>query len=51
MGKLVKKILDDLSIVCIDWENVLGWAAVSRVSTRKVYQGVGELSLYVGPDF
>jgi len=49
-GKTGQKILDDPSIVCIDGENVLGWAAVSRVSTRKVYQGVGELSLYVDPD-
>jgi L-amino acid N-acyltransferase YncA len=45
-----KKFLDDLSLVCMDGDNVLGWAAISRVSARKVYQGVGELSLYVDPD-
>ena len=44
------KILDDLSLVYLDGDNVLGWAAISRVSTRKVYQGVGELSLYVDPE-
>jgi len=45
-----KKFLNELSIVCMDGDNVLGWAAISRVSTRKVYRGVGELSLYVVPE-
>ena len=45
-----KKFLKDLSLVCSEGNNVLGWAAISRVSSRKVYQGVGELSLYVDPD-
>ena len=43
-----EKFLHHLSLVCLDEEQVLGWAAISRVSSRKVYQGVGELSLYVG---
>ena len=45
-----EKFLHHLSLVYLDTERVLGWAAISRVSTRKVYQGVGELSLYVDPD-
>ena len=43
-----EKFLHHLSLVCLDNEQVLGWAAISRVSSRKAYQGVGELSLYVG---
>lgn len=27
---------------------VLGWAALSRVSSRRVYEGVAEVSIYVG---
>jgi L-amino acid N-acyltransferase YncA len=30
-------------------ENVLGWAALTRGSTRAVYRGVGEVSIYVDP--
>jgi len=45
------KFLNDLSLVCMEEGIVLGWAAISLVSTRKAYEGVGELSLYVDPDF
>ena len=45
-----EKFLHHLSLVCLKEDQVLGWAAISRVSSRKVYEGVGELSLYVGPD-
>ena len=45
-----KKFLKDLSLVCMEENDVVGWTAISRVSSRKVYQGVGELSLYVDPD-
>jgi len=48
--KWSKKFLSNLSIICMDEISILGWAAISLVSTRKVYQGVGELSLYVDPD-
>lgn len=41
------KFLHHLSRVCLEEERVLGWAAISQVSSRKIYQGVGELSLYV----
>lgn len=29
---------------------VLGWAALSHVSSRPVYRGVGEVGIYVDPD-
>src|SRR5215813_11259756 len=29
---------------------ILGWAALSSVSARKVYRGVAEVSIYVGED-
>ena len=29
--------------------NVLGWIALSPVSTRKVYEGVAEVSIYIDP--
>ena len=29
---------------------MLGWAALSRVSTRPCYAGVAEVSVYVAPD-
>ncbi|WJG11027.1 GNAT family N-acetyltransferase [Aliiglaciecola sp. LCG003] len=34
-------------LVAIDKQEVLGWAALSAVSTREVYQGVAEVSVYV----
>lgn len=36
--------------VALDDDRVLGWVAVSPVSTRPVYAGVVELSVYVDPD-
>jgi phosphinothricin acetyltransferase len=35
--------------VALDEERVLGWVAVSAVSSRAVYAGVVELSVYVEP--
>lgn len=31
-------------------DRVLGWAAISPYSTREVYKGVAEVSIYVHPD-
>jgi len=45
-----EKFPSNLALVCLDSGIVLGWAAISRTSTREVYQGVGEVSLYVDPD-
>jgi L-amino acid N-acyltransferase YncA len=39
--------LQEMRIVAIDDENILGWAALSRVSGRCVYAGVAEVSVYV----
>lgn len=40
----------DCSIVAEDESNILGWASLSKVSARCVYEGVGEVSVYVGKD-
>jgi L-amino acid N-acyltransferase YncA len=33
-------------VACVEGK-VLGWAALSRVSTRRVYEGVAEVSIYI----
>ena len=35
-------------IVAVDGADVVGWAALSGVSSRHVYRGVAEVSVYVG---
>jgi L-amino acid N-acyltransferase YncA len=42
--------LSSCSLVCLEESKVVGWAAVSPVSSRPAYQGVGEVSVYVSPD-
>jgi L-amino acid N-acyltransferase YncA len=37
-------------LVALDNRRVVGWAALSRVSTRACYAGVAEVSVYVAPD-
>jgi L-amino acid N-acyltransferase YncA len=37
----------DCRLVAVNSEGVLGWAALSPVSTRRVYSGVAEVSVYV----
>jgi phosphinothricin acetyltransferase len=37
----------DVRLVARDGEDVVGWAALSPVSARKVYAGVAEVSVYV----
>jgi L-amino acid N-acyltransferase YncA len=37
-------------LVAISEEHVVGWAALSPVSSRAVYAGVAEVSVYVGND-
>jgi L-amino acid N-acyltransferase YncA len=34
-------------LVARDESGILGWAALSRVSSRPVYSGVGEVSIYI----
>jgi L-amino acid N-acyltransferase YncA len=37
----------ELCLVALDASTTLGWAALGRVSSRCVYAGVGEVSVYV----
>jgi len=39
--------LDVGRLVAVDREQILGWAALSKVSTRPVYRGVVEHSVYI----
>lgn len=36
-------------LVIVQHQRVLGWCKLTAVSSRKVYKGVGEVSLYVHP--
>lgn len=38
-------------LVALEGGRVAGWAALSPVSSRKVYEGVAEVSVYVGASF
>lgn len=42
--------VDTPRLVAREASQVIGWAALSRVSAREVYQGVAEVSLYVATD-
>ena len=46
----LQKIDANNSFVILENKIILGWASLSKVSTRSVYQGVGEISIYVHPD-
>ena len=37
-------------LVAVSDETIIGWAALTRVSTRMVYAGVAEVSVYVAND-
>lgn len=37
-------------LVAVSDETIVGWAALTRVSTRTVYSGVAEVSVYVAND-
>lgn len=39
--------INQCSLVCLEEGKIIGWAAISPISTRCVYQGVGETSVYV----
>jgi phosphinothricin acetyltransferase len=38
-------------LVAVDGATVAGWAALSAVSSRAVYAGVAEVSIYIAPDY
>jgi phosphinothricin acetyltransferase len=40
---------EEARLVAILQNEVIGWAALSRISTRKVYAGVGDVSIYISP--
>lgn len=42
--------LKNCRLVAVKNQHILGWAALSPVSSRCVYGGVGEVSVYVGAD-
>lgn len=46
----LQKIDANNSFAILENKIILGWASLSKVSTRTVYQGVGEISIYVHPD-
>ncbi|WP_167618083.1 GNAT family N-acetyltransferase [Maribellus sediminis] len=41
----------DCRLIAKHGEQVVGWAALSNVSSRCVYAGVAEVSIYVDPDY
>jgi len=45
-----KNHLQQCRLAARDGEHVLGWAALSAVSSRCVYTGVAEVSIYIGSD-
>ena len=38
-------------LVAMLQNELIGWAALSRLSARKVYAGVADLSIYIGPQY
>lgn len=42
--------IEECRLVAVSDDQVLGWAALSPVSSRCVYGGIGEVSVYVGAD-
>lgn len=48
-SKWNKKFLPDCRLALLDKDQVIGWAALTRVSQREVYKGVAEVSLYIDP--
>ena len=42
--------MDSCRIVALENENIVGWAALSPVSSRCVYGGVAEVSVYIGKE-
>ncbi len=45
-----KAHLKDCRLVGLDADNITGWAALSPVSSRCVYGGVAEVSVYIGKE-
>ena len=45
----INKIDKENGFVCIKDSEILGWATLTKVSSRCAYEGVGEISIYVHP--
>ena len=45
-----KKIQRELTYVYEEDEKIFGWVTLSKVSKRSVYEGVGEISIYIHPN-
>jgi phosphinothricin acetyltransferase len=43
--------IDECRLVAISEKEILGWAALSKVSSRCVYGGVAEVSIYIGEEY
>jgi phosphinothricin acetyltransferase len=43
--------MEEARIIAILDKEIVGWAALSAVSSRCIYAGVAEVSVYVHPDF
>lgn len=46
-----KDLSSSLVLLDVEIDRIIGWAAISKVSNRCVYQGVGEHSVYLHPDY
>jgi len=46
-----KKFIKPCRFVAIKDDKVIGWCALSAVSSRDVYRGVAESTIYVAPEF
>ena len=44
-------MLSHCRLVAVNNKTVVGWAALSAVSSRVVYAGVAEVSIYISPDY
>ena len=47
----ISKLDKENTFVCEKNNLVLGWVALSKVSSRATYKGVGEISIYVDPNY
>lgn len=45
----LKNANPECSLVAEEGPNILGWCKLTPVSTREVYSGVGEVSIYIHP--
>lgn len=50
-NKWDSKYIQSCRLVAVDNDRVVGYAVLSPVSSREVYKGVAEVSVYVHPDF